>query len=230
MELKELPDFQELARVVAREAARLIQAAVEERGRAGLALSGGRSPRLFLEELARQGLPWERIWITLVDDRWVPPHHPDSNQGLIQRHLLERGAGAARFVGLWNDAPTPAEGLAPCHRALAGFPMPLDLAVLGMGVDGHTASFFPGAAGLKEALRPGDGEPCAAVVPPEAPHPRITLTLPVLVASRALFLLIQGREKREVLERALEEGPADAMPIRHILRSAGDRLTIFWAP
>jgi 6-phosphogluconolactonase len=107
-------------------------------------------------------------------------------------------------------------------------PQPLDAAILGMGNDGHTASFFPGGDTLEEALT-GEG-PVVAIRAPGAGEPRVTLTLKRLLAARALYLHIEGEEKVETLERAEADGPVEDMPVRAILRQTQTPLTIFWCP
>ncbi|HDO31485.1 MAG TPA: 6-phosphogluconolactonase, partial [Desulfobacteraceae bacterium] len=117
-----------------------------------------------------------------------------------------------------------------CAQRLAGLPRPFDVVILGMGGDGHTASFIPGARRLPEALDMKSGRDCLAISPPEAPHERMTLTLPVLLDSRQIILHITGPAKKKVLEQALADGPATAMPIRTILRQQQTPLSVYWAP
>ena len=98
-----------------------------------------------------------------------------------------------------------------------------------MGDDGHTASWFPGAEGLAEAMDPGARALVVPIEAPDAPEPRLTLTGRVILRARAIALLIEGQDKLNTLAEALEDGPAEAMPIRAVLRGASDRLTIFAA-
>lgn len=177
--------------------------AIAERGTASLVVSGGKSPIRLFERLRVAPLPWSQVWVTLADERWVAPGHPDSNEGLLRTHLLRDGAAAARFVPLITAHATPAEALADRTAALAAIPRPFDVVVLGMGEDGHTASLFPGAAGLEAAMAPDGRAVLAAIDPPAyAPHPRITLTLAALLDARVLMLPIAGAAKRRVYEQA----------------------------
>jgi 6-phosphogluconolactonase len=207
-----------------------LAAGIETRGSASLVVSGGSTPIRLFDELSRTAADWGRTSVTLADERWVEPTHDDSNERIVRRHLLRNHASTARFVGLKTAAATATEGECECARRLAGVPRPFDVVLLGMGNDGHTASLFPGASGLRGALDPHCTKTCTAIAPPAAPHARITLTLPALLDSREIVLHMTGHEKRRVYERALEGGSAEAMPIRAFLRQSTVPVTVWWAP
>ncbi|WP_371347976.1 6-phosphogluconolactonase [Ancylobacter sp. IITR112] len=228
-ELHELKDSAEVARAVADFASAALAARVARSGMASLAVSGGRTPTRFFEELSTRDLPWDKIAVTLVDERWVRETSDRSNARLVRQHLLQNKAAAVRFVPLANDAPTPEDGLFAVNEALEDISWPLACAILGMGDDGHTASFFPGGDHLSEAIDPDAALGLIPMRAPDAGEPRITLTLPVLLAADALALHIEGEAKRPVLAKALGEGPATDMPIRAVLR-AKPALDIFWCP
>ena len=147
-------DAPALAAALAAYVAEALRARIVRDGAAALAVSGGRTPVRFFEALARADLPWAQVGITLVDERWVRETSERSNARLVRDHLLQGPASAARFVPLANDAPSPEEGLYAVDEALDMLRFPLACAVLGMGEDGHTASFFPGGDRLAEALDP----------------------------------------------------------------------------
>ncbi|MBS7588456.1 6-phosphogluconolactonase [Ancylobacter defluvii] len=218
-----------LAAALADFVASKLAARVARDGGASLAVSGGRTPTRFFEALSARDLPWSKIGITLVDERWVRETSDRSNARLVREHLLKGPAAAARFVALANDAPTPEDGLFAINEALEDLYWPLACAVLGMGEDGHTASFFPGGDRLAEVLDP---EATLGLMPMRAPgagEPRITLTLPVLLAADALALHIEGEGKRPVLQAALADGPVEEMPVRAVLRAPRPP-DIFWCP
>ncbi len=211
-----------LAEAVAGDLERTLSA----RGSALLALSGGTTPKRFMQDLSRHALDWASVTVTLVDERWVPPTHPRSNARLVNENLLHGKAAEARFVPLYVDAPTPENALPRVAARIDALPLPPDVAVLGMGTNGHTASFFPGGDHLAEALDP-DGK--ASVLPmraPDAGEPRITLTLPVLVAAPSLYLHIEGAKKRHVLEQAID---GTDYPMRAVIEAA-PQLQTYWCP
>ena len=223
-------DRQALAETLAHDVASTLSAAVATRGVASLVVSGGSTPRPFFAALASKDLPWDKVWVTLADERWVPADRESSNEALVREHLLVGPAARARFVGLWKDSPTPEDGQTLCEQALTTVPRPFDVLVLGMGGDGHTASLFPDAAELAAGLDLSNGALCLPVRPPEAPHPRMSLTLAALVASRQVILHITGADKRQVLDRALGDGPEDELPIRGVLRHFDRGVDLYWAP
>jgi 6-phosphogluconolactonase len=206
-----------LAAALAHDAAETLRTACGARGSAVLAVSGGTTPVRFFEALSESDLPWSAVTVTLVDDRQVPETSERSNARLVRTHLLAGRAGAARLVPLVGNASAAA--------ALPRF----DFTVLGMGGDGHTASFFPGSEDLARALDLPTEADILALSAPGAPEPRVTFTLRRLLESDRLALHIEGEEKRRVLQVAEGEGPVEAMPIRAFLR-APKPLTLYWCP
>jgi len=197
---------------MARRIAFILEDAISARGVASIALSGGRSPRPVLEALAQATLDWDKVIVTLVDERWVEPDHADSNERLIRETLLQGNAAKARFVGMKNAAADAYAGQPACEAAFAQLPWPLDIVLLGMGEDGHTASLFPQAKELAEGL--SSQALTIAVTPPAAPHQRMSLTARAILSSRHIFLQIGGAAKKAVYDQALEGGPVEGLPIR----------------
>jgi 6-phosphogluconolactonase len=193
-----------------------LQARLSRDNKAALAVSGGTTPAVFFEHLAREKLDWARVTVTLVDDRCVPESSDRSNVRLVKEHLLQHEAAAARFVPL----------VAGAEQEIAAL-LPFAAVVLGMGLDGHTASFFPDGDNLAAALAgPHLIETMRA---PGAPEPRVTLTLPTLLQTDLLALHIEGAAKREVLAIAETQGPVAQMPIRAVLAHQ-PRIKAFWCP
>jgi len=202
-----------------------LAADIASRGQASLAVSGGNTPQQMFRRLARCELDWSRVWVTLVDDRWVDPQHEDSNERLVRQNLLQAQAAAAHFVGLKTAHETPAQGLGEVTENLRNIPRPFSAVILGMGNDGHTASWFPQADNLPALLDLAGQDDVAAVDPVTAPHPRITLTLPAVLDCSHLHLEIAGAEKRSVLESATEHN----YPVNAVMQQTQPLLNIWWA-
>lgn len=213
-----------LAQALAEAVASALRARIARDGVAALAVSGGTTPLRFFDVLSNEDLDWSAVSITLVDDRWVAESSPRSNAGLVRRHLLKNHASAARFLPMVTDAPTPEEGRALVNDMVAALALPFAAVVLGMGTDGHTASLFPGGDRLAQALAPGPGVWVETMRAEAAVEPRITLTLPLLLAADYVALHIEGETKRRVLETS-----TTAMPVSSVLKRqpAPD---IFWSP
>lgn len=207
-----------------------LKRAVEERGRASLVVSGGSTPLPLFAALSKRDLPWDSVWVTLADERWVDPSDDASNEKLVRTHLLRDAAAAAHFVALKTDASSPEAGEAECEARIGDMPRPFDVVVLGMGGDGHTASLFPDAARLPEAIDPTSDRTCLAMRPQSAANPRMTLTLAALLDSRRTVIHITGDEKWQVYRRALAPGPAEELPIRAILDRGPEPIDVYWSP
>lgn len=170
-------------------------------GSVSLALAGGSTPRPVYERLAGAPVPWEVVDVFFGDERCVPPDDPESNYRMARKALLDRiPVPEDRVHRMACEAGDPDRAAERYARAL---PDRLDVLVLGIGSDGHTASLFPGAPALGESARR-----VAAVRAPEPPRRRLTLTPPVLRAARRTFVLAAGRAKAAAVRRALE-GPWD---------------------
>ena len=223
--IEEFPESELGAALAARVAEDLVNA-IRDRGHASLAVPGGTTPVAFLRALGRIDLPWDRVTATLTDERWVPTDNARSNQRTLAETLFQGRAAAARFVPLYSCANEPALGL-PAVAAALEEALPLDVCVLGMGNDMHTASLFPDSPDLARALAPEDGAPVLAVTAPGAPEPRITLTGPVLAGAARLYLLIRGTAKRAALAQAIATGDPQRAPIRAILDAAAAPLVFY---
>jgi 6-phosphogluconolactonase len=224
-------DSQAQARALAERVAERLRNALSERDHALLAVSGGSTPKDFFERLSREKLDWTKVLVTLVDERWVPDSDERSNARLVESHLLQNAASRARLIPLYTGDATPETGLAKANARIDALPLPFDAVVLGMGDDGHTASFFPGGDHLAEAL---DLHGKARVLPmhaPDAGEPRITLTLPTLLETRALYLLVSGEKKRDLLADArLGLGAARDYPVRAVLTQQRVPVAVYWCP
>lgn len=206
--------------------ATLLRNDIARRGAASLAVSGGSTPKGMFTQLAAQSLPWEQVHITLVDERWVEVEDPDSNEGLVRATLLQGPAAAAHFVSLNCTGEDVESALPEIETRLASMPSPFTCVVLGMGTDGHTASWFPRASNLAALLDANSEYRVASCDPVTAAHQRITLTLPVVLQAREIILHITGEEKRAVLDAAADND----YPVHAVTGLHDTTATIWWAP
>ncbi len=218
----------ELARALAAEVASRLRLALAARPSASLGVSGGRTPQALFMQLAAEPLDWSRVQLTLADERWVAMDDPASNEAMVRRHLLQGQAAAAKLIGLKTPAPTPEQGVAECEQRLRALPQPIDVVLLGMGLDGHTASWFPDAPELAAAL--ATAAPCLALNPPSQTQARISLSLAALAPCRWCALQLQGEDKRQVLQRALQGADPLEMPVRLLWQKFKQAPVVYWTP
>lgn len=224
------------ADALARACADALQAAAEDgirtRGEAQLALAGGRTPLPALRAWAERAPIDARVALTPTDDRWVPIEHPASNLGQLQACFAE--ATGPRWRALVPERPGPAPDLATARASLSLMAAPFDLVLLGMGEDGHVASLFPTDPELARALDPSGladavvGRPTP--LPPEAPYPRISLSLARLLRSHRRLLVITGAGKRALVERVQRAPDPNRWPVSALLHAPGPPVDIHWSP
>lgn len=219
-------DRSETARRLAEQIADTLRSALAEREQASLVVCGGSSPVELFAHLAHQALDWSRVTVLPSDERWVPVDDAQSNERMIRETLLVGPAASARLVGLYRDTATPADACPDVDATLAEVPGPLDVVLLGMGDDGHTASLFPHAPDIEAALAS-----TARCVPADVgPPARLSLGLAYLTRARRIDLLIFGDEKKAVYEQAIADGPIAALPVRGILKNTDPAVSVHWAP
>jgi 6-phosphogluconolactonase len=217
---QDYPDRDTLMRDLAELVADQLRAAHATKGRATLAVPGGTTPAPFLRWLSEWELDWGDVHVLPTDERLVSESSGRSNVRLIRDNLVREQAAGAHVVPLHE----PILG-AMTHR-VASY-MPIDVLVLGMGADMHTASLFPGAPELAAALAP-DAPALLEIHPPSQPEARLTLTAPALRGADVIHILITGPEKIAALEKALVEGPVEEAPVRAVL-TAPCPLTVHYA-
>ncbi len=221
MEFVEYADAEMMMIDLADRIASELRAAIAAEGRASLAVPGGTTPGPIFDTLSGISLDWDKVHVLLTDERWVPESSERSNTGLLKRRLLTGQAAAAHYLPLYADAPEPEDKLSKLEQSLAPH-LPLSVVLLGMGADMHTASIFPGADRLEDALHgPSTLVPMRA---PGAPEPRITLSARVLKAAMHRHIVITGAEKRAAIEKA-QSLSADVAPVAAVLKGA----TVHWA-
>ena len=214
------PDRGTLMRDLAELVADQLRAALAGKGHATLAVPGGTTPGPFLAALSEADLAWKDVRVMPTDERMVSEMSPRSNARLIRETLLKGKAAVAQFVDMYEPLIGP-------RRARVAAALPIDVLVLGMGADMHTASLFPGAPELAAALADGAPE-ILEVNPPGQPEARLTLTAPVLRAASVVHILITGADKLAALEQALVDGPVAEAPVRAVL-TAPAPVTVHYA-
>ncbi len=195
--------------------------AIDKDGSASLAVPGGTTPGPIFDVLCEAKLDWARVSVMLTDERWVPETSDRSNTRLLRERLLIKEAEPATYVPLYADAERPEQKLPDLDAGLAAH-LPLTVALLGMGADMHTASIFPGADKLSEALSGDDN--LVAMRAPGALEPRITLSAKALNTAAHKHILIVGPEKKSAYEQALNLTP-DLAPVAAILSGT----SVHWA-
>ena len=213
----------------AQQIADTLKTAIMEKGKASMMLSGGSSPRPVYETLSGMDLPWENVTIGLVDDRWIERGQSGSNETFLDETLFKGRARNAKFVGLKTKDLNPDAGVTTSEVQVSMIPRPFDMCIMGMGLDGHTASWFPKSRGLKQALDPYNSQSVSAIdasgCPAAGDHPhRITLTLSAVMTSKQLILMIPGVHKSDVFKKSSTKSVYDA-PVK-ALHAAGTRLTV----
>ncbi len=221
MQLETYPDREMMMLSVADKIAGQLGEFLRRDGRATLSVPGGTTPGPIFDTLSGVDLDWANVAVVLNDERWVPETSDRSNTRLVRERLIRGRAAQARLIPLYAPAEAPEELLVALEDGLAPH-LPISVLLLGMGADMHTASLFPGADRLEEALTSS-----ALILPMRAEaagEPRVTLTASVLKGAFNIHVLITGPEKRAALDRALHLPPLEA-PVRAIL----DNATVHWA-
>lgn len=217
-----------LADKLARDIASKLDAAIKARGKASIAVSGGGTPKVMFAVLAEQEIDWSKVTITLVDERWVGEDNERSNARMVKSTLIAHEAHVASFLPLFDtshadDVDAALKGVGDKVDAIG---KPFDVVVLGMGPDGHTASFFPGGDHLAEALDLNGTQSVLSMRAGGAGEPRITLSLPRLLDTRALYLHIEGADKKDVLAKAQA---GEDFPIAAVLKQDRVPVDVYWA-
>ena len=227
--LVEATNANELSQLLTDAVAQALRLAIDEQGKASLLVSGGSTPVPFFDRLSQQQLDWQKVVVTLADERWVPYEHDDSNERLVHEHLLQNYAASAQFCSLYDaTAATPEAGsLVVSERLTAQLPMPITVLILGMGTDGHTASLFPDTDGLEQAMALDNPATVQIMHPDASPHARITLTRRALLESTHRFLHITGSAKKALIDD-INTVSGKKLPIAGFLDQPP--ITVYWSP
>ncbi len=227
----EYDDAPEMAAAVAGDIGFIIESAIDARGGAVIALAGGKTPIPIYEKLSSAKLDWKRVTIVPGDERIVPLGDPLSNVTALAKFFLPKGA---RVMPIVPNAIADYKAAGRSADALMqDLHWPLDLCLLGVGNDGHTASIFPGPDFEDAVNGPKDRRALGVMpdpMPLEAPVPRVTLSLAAISTARALLIAVRGDEKRALIETAIKQGRSSPYPIGLALAATELPVDIHWAP
>ena len=199
-----------------------LRSVLAAKGSAVMAVSGGKSPIKLFEKLSHEALAWDKVTITLVDERFLPTNHPDSNENLVRKHFLINNAENAFFVGLYTE-----NDILKCVNNANLHVHGIDIAILGMGEDGHTASIFPCCDELKTIIDTQlTTEEYVITTPKNAPYTRIGLSLKGILDVKNLFISINGDKKLSIIQDAAKAETLE-YPISFVLYNRPDS-QIFW--
>lgn len=219
LEFHEFESREELMRALGLRVADSLREALMKKGKASLSVPGGTTPAPFLRALAREELDWSHVTVFPNDERLVDEHSDRSNLKLVRENLMpEKAAGAA----LLSFLPKPQNDGAALEEVIKGLTphLPIDVLIVGMGEDMHTASLFPDSPDLDAALAP-DAPPLVQITSKSAGEKRISLGGSQLREAKNRFVLIAGANKLAALKNALKAKSERAAPIRLLL--TGDK-------
>jgi 6-phosphogluconolactonase len=205
---------------------------VAERGTASFVCSGGTTPGALYDILAGRDAPWNKVVVTLSDERWIAPSEDGSNEKLVRTRLLVGKAAVAHMVPMKTDDASPDAAEGKVGAAIAAVPVPFDVTLLGMGDDGHTASLYPHSQGLENSLDIRDPALVRGVHTDHAVKTgeRMTLTLRALLDSQWIVILLKGEEKLRTYNEAVAGTDVQEMPVRALLNQNKVPVQTFWAP
>ncbi|MFQ3194295.1 MAG: 6-phosphogluconolactonase [Colwellia sp.] len=228
-QLNDFAQRADLDNALANAVAEMLSDAISKKGKASLAVSGGSTPKGFFTALSNKDIDWQKVTVTLADERWVEFESEASNTRLVHENLLQNKASAARFFHLKKAGECNQATLALLNADAKSNLLPLDVLILGMGEDGHTASLFPCSNEISTALALDNKVALMKVVPQTAPNDRITFTYAHLAQSKNIILHVCGKGKKVVLDKALSSKNQKEMPIRAFLQNPDINTQVYWA-
>ena len=200
---------------------------IKDNGTASLVVSGGSTPKTLFALLSKQDIAWEKVSITLADERCVPQEDSASNTRLIRENLLQNKAINANFIALYENGQSADEAAKTASDKLAKIKT-YDAMILGMGQDGHTASLFPEATNLAEALAE-DAVNCMAIEPVTNPITRITQTKQKILKSKFIAFHLVGKDKNDVLNLVLKDEDKTEFPSSHFIHQTTVPVEVYFA-
>ncbi|MBC2776679.1 6-phosphogluconolactonase [Parasphingopyxis marina] len=226
----EFDDAETMAGEVAGDIGFIIEKAIETNGKAELALPGGQTPQPILEVLAKRDFDWSKVRVFPTNERIVDAGSEYSNFEMLERILGPTGATVEPLLDHHQHWSTKEAGQSADAR-LAGFSWPVDLVWLGMGDDGSTASIFPNV--MDDAINAPKARRAIGVtpdpMPADAPVDRVTMTRGALLAAHTMIVTLSGAQKKELLEKAIDDGPLSNVPIGRVLAETEIPIDIYWS-
>lgn len=204
-----------------------LQKAVNKKGQAILAVSGGSTPKPLFKALSKIDLNWKNIIITLCDERCVNNDDENSNAYLVKKYLLKKYAKKATFIPLFEDDQTPKQAVKNTAKQLNSLGE-IDVIILGMGEDGHTASLFPENTKLSKAYKTDVDMPCIHLTPTNAPYERISLTLNKILNSKKIYLHFEGNKKQKVFFKAIKKNDIFKYPIASVFNQNQKDIQVYF--
>lgn len=213
-----------------------MDAAIADKGSVVLALSGGSTPKPLFQTLSEYDLDWSKVIITLVDERWVDESHALSNAAFMKTFLLNNLPESVCFIPLFQQADSVVSSLpdvladyCKATNSAVSSPRAFDIVVLGMGEDGHTASFFPDASNVVDLLDIDNKQALLTCNSPSTQVERVTWSLPMLLNADFLALHFTGATKKQVFEQALLSDESTELPIRSVIFQRHTPLNVYYA-
>ncbi len=228
-DFKEFSSSEELAQNLAQSIALVLDNSIKVNGNATLLVSGGNTPKLFFKKLSNINIDWKKVTIGLVDERWTDNETKDSNELLVKENLLINHAKEARFVGLFVKGISANSAQTICSKIYEKEFEKIDVLVLGMGTDGHTASLFPDNERLKEAYDLTNENFCISIEPKTAPYERMSLTLRKILEAKNVILHIEGKEKLEVYNSATKAEDIYKYPVSSVLKHTSKKIEVYYS-
>ena len=217
----------ELEELLAAEVSSILQKEIDEFGDASLLVSGGSTPKGFFEALSVKDMEWNKVHISLVDERFLPDGAADQNGTTVKKYLLSNHASKAKFYPHVKNPIDLMDSLTQFKKSIASIRKPFTVVVLGMGNDGHTASFFPDSDELKEVMDPNNENRVMIVNTPSSPYPRTTFTFRELIDAKFRFLHFYGEEKQKIYKEALQHSGYTPYPIQMFLNDSDHPIKLY---
>ena len=228
-DFKKFTSSEILATNIAIDISSILQDKIVKNGFATLLVSGGETPKLFFQKLSQIDIPWDKIIIGLVDERWIDSNLLDSNEYLVKKNLAINFAKNAKFIPLYNAEVSIDSAETFCSKIYYKNFKEIDVLILGMGQDGHTASLFPNNEKLSIAFDLTNQNFCISIFPESAKYQRISLTLKKILEAQNVFLHFEGVEKLQVFNTLIKTNDIYRYPISNILNKSKKNIKIYYS-